>query len=60
MLPLAECVILIAYESNALTVMLLSQIQWQKGAVMTYLALSSHLLGASIMTYSFFVGWKQK
>ena len=59
-LPLAVCVILIAYESNALTVMFLFWIQWQKGAAMMYLALGSHLLGASIMTYSFFVGWKLK
>ena len=59
-LLLAECVILIVYESNILTVMLLSQLQWQRGTVMMYLASGSHLLGASITTYSFFVGWKQK
>ena len=60
MLLLAVCVILIAYESNALTVISLSRIQWQKGAVTMYLALGSHLLSVSIMTYSFFVGWKLK
>ena len=60
MLLLAVCVLLIVYESRVLTVMFLSQIQWLKGAVMTYLVLGSRLLGASIKTYLFFVGWKLK